>query len=53
MIERVRMYEVMEAWLWIELEYAIDRDGVWLNTHSKNGFSWTISTVKSPRTYII
>lgn len=53
MIERVRMYEVMEAWLWRELEYAIDRDGVWINTHSKNGFSWTISIVKSPRTYII
>lgn len=53
MIERVRMYEVMEAWLWRELECAIDRDGVWLNTHSKNGFSWTISTAKSPRTYII
>lgn len=54
MIERVRMYEVMEAWLWRELECAIDRDGVWINTHSKNGFSWTISTSKSsPRTYII
>lgn len=53
MIERVRMYEVMEAWLWRELECTIDRDGVWLNTHSKNGFSWTISTSKSPRTYII
>lgn len=53
MIERVRMYEVMEAWLWRELECAIDRDGVWINTHSKNGFSWTLATSKSPRTYKI